>query len=295
MVTKPLSFHTRRLWVLATAFLLLLLGPLANYYFQINWLQGWYQSLGIGSFWVVSPLEGLESILVARQVYLPAVIAMLAPILLALLLGSVFCSWLCPISFFSELLDKLRKKISGRKWLTDRLILHRQLLWYVLLGELTLTMILGAPIFVFVSPPGLVGREIMTLVFFHTLALEGVILLLVLGMNLVTRRFYCRYFCPLGATLNLIGGKRKLQVKLEPDLCTTCGRCDQICPLGLSPTSGMTESLYCWNCGECVDVCKSQALSFQWGQPRGALFTVTGEKQKTNQHASPTNRNIPWT
>ena len=38
------------------------------------------------------------------------------------------------------------------------------------------------------------------------------------------------------------------------------------CPLGLSPTNGMTESLYCWNCGECIDVCQSQALSFQWRQ-----------------------------
>jgi ferredoxin-type protein NapH len=281
MVTRTLSFHSRRLWVLSAAFLLILLGPLANYYFQINWAQGWYQSLGIGEFWFVSPLEGLESILVAKQLYLPALIAMIAPILLALLLGSVFCSWICPISFFSEILDALKKKISGRKWLHDRLILPRRILWYALLGELVLTMIAGAPIFVFVSPPGLVGRELMTLVFFHTLALEGVILLPVLGMNLVTRRFYCRSFCPLGATLNLIGAKRKLAVVFHQDQCTACGRCDRSCPLGLSPTKGMAESLYCWNCGECVDVCPSQALSFQWRQ--ASVKTVTGEKQPDNR------------
>ncbi len=266
MEIRPRSFHARRLWVLSAAFLLLLLGPLANYYFQINWLQGWYQSLGIGNFWVVSPLEGLESILVARQLYLPALIAMLVPIVLALLLGSVFCSWICPISFFSEILDGLRRWLSGGEWLQDRLLLSRRILWYALIGELLLTMILGGPIFVFVSPPGLVGRELMTLIFFHTLALEGVILLLVLGMNLITRRFYCRYFCPLGATLNLIGSRRKLVVNLDLEQCTACGLCDRRCPLGLSPASGMTTSLYCWNCGECVDVCKSQALTFQWCQ-----------------------------
>jgi len=102
MVTPALSFHTWRLWILSAAFLLILLGPLANYYFQINWIQGWYQSLGIGELWFVSPLEGLESILVARQLYLPALIAMIAPILLAALLGSVFCSWLCPSVFFRK-------------------------------------------------------------------------------------------------------------------------------------------------------------------------------------------------
>ncbi|MDP3695620.1 MAG: 4Fe-4S binding protein, partial [Desulfocapsaceae bacterium] len=88
--------------------------------------------------------------------------------------------------------------------------------------------------------------------------------LLVLGMNLVTRRFYCRYFCPLGATLNLIGSRRKLRVRMEHDRCTVCGPCDRRCPLGLSPVNGMAVSLYCWNCGECVDVCQSQALAFQW-------------------------------
>lgn len=276
MVTPALSFHTRRLWVLSAAFLLILLGPLANYYFQINWVQGWFQSLGIGEFWFVSPLEGLESILVAKQLYLPALIAMLAPILLATLLGSVFCSWLCPISFFSEILDTLRRRPNGRKWLQDRFLLPRRILWYALLGELILTMIAGAPIFVFVSPPGLVGREIMTLVFFHTLALEGVILLLVLGMNLVTRRFYCRYLCPLGATLNLLGSRRKLVVKLERDQCTACGLCDRRCPLGLSPAKGMTDSIYCWNCGECVDACPSQALSFQWRQTAAGISRNEG-------------------
>jgi ferredoxin-type protein NapH len=122
-------------------------------------------------------------------------------------------------------------------------------------------MILGGPIFVFVSPPGLVGRDIMTLVFFHTLALEGVILLLVLGINLVTRRFYCRYFCPLGATLNLIGSRRKLRVRMEHDRCTACGLCDRRCLLGLSPVNGMAVSLYCWNCGECVDVPASRDIA----------------------------------
>lgn len=266
MGIRPRSFHARRLWTLSAALLLILLGPLANYYFQIDWIQGWYQSLGIGNFWFVSPLEGLESILVAKQLYLPALIAMLGPVMLALLLGSVFCSWICPISFFSECLDGIRRRISGRKWLQDKLLLSRHLLWYALIGELILTMILGAPIFVFVSPPGLVGRELMTLVFFHTLALEGVILLLVLGMNLVTRRLYCRHFCPLGATLNLLGSKRKVVVAMDHDRCTACGLCDRSCLLGLSPANGMAESLYCWNCGECVDACTSQALSFQWRQ-----------------------------
>jgi len=261
--------HRARLLVLTGAFLLILVNPFLNFYLQINFIQGWYQSFGIGRLWFVSPLEGLESLLVTKQIFLPTIIGMLLPVCLAALLGSVYCSWLCPISFFHEILDFLRRKLTSRKWLKDHLILSRRILWYALVGEILLTLVLAAPVFVFLSPPGLVGREIMTAVFFHTLALEGIIIILVLVSNLVTRRFYCRYLCPLGATLNIIGAKRKMLVIQDRSACTECGLCDRICPLGLTPSLGMAESVYCWNCGECTTVCKVGALEYQWGRKGG--------------------------
>lgn len=127
-------------------------------------------------------------------------------------------------------------------------------------------MILAAPVFVFLSPPGLVGREIMMAVFFHTLALEGVVVLVVLAMNGITKRFFCRYFCPLGAALNVIGAKRKLKIAQDMSLCNGCTLCDRACPLGLTPSSGMADSIYCWNCGECMTVCEPEALTFCWGK-----------------------------
>ena len=67
---------------------------------------------------------------------------------------------------------------------------------------------------------------------------------------------------PFGGDPDLFGSRRRV----VHELCTTCDRCDRSCPLRLSPANGMAESLYCWNCGECVDACPSQALSFQWRQ-----------------------------
>ncbi|NOQ45324.1 MAG: 4Fe-4S binding protein [Desulfobulbaceae bacterium] len=261
---KRKKYSPWRLLSLFLAFLVILVNPFLNFYLGINFIQGWYQSLGVGNLWFVSPLEGLESLLVTRRLFLPSLIGMAIPILLALFLGRVFCSWVCPINFFGELLDRIRKAISRKKYIRDRLVLARTMLWYTLITELLLTMILGAPIFVFMSPPGLVGREIMMAVFFHKLALEGVVVLLVLLLELVTRRFYCRYFCPLGALLAFIGMRRKLVVQHDGETCVECGLCDKACPLGLAPSLGESTSVYCWNCGSCIDSCQSDALVFSW-------------------------------
>lgn len=257
------SWSRRRLLVQSGAFSLLLLIPLLNYFLNWNFLQGWYQSLGIGDLWVVSPLEGLESLLVTREPYGPLLVGMLLPVLLAITLGRVFCGWICPINFLSELSDRLLAMFRPGVPHQDRWLLFREMLWIALGLELLLSLVLGAPIFVFLSPPGLVGRELMLMVFFQTLALEGIIIIVVLALNLVTRRFYCRYLCPLGGLLALLGARRNLRVEKLSHGCTGCGDCDRACPLGLEASNAGGTSVYCWNCGNCVDACAHQRLHFQ--------------------------------
>ncbi|MGI6638364.1 MAG: 4Fe-4S binding protein [Desulfobulbus sp.] len=49
--------------------------------------------------------------------------------------------------------------------------------------------------------------------------------------------------------------------------CTSCGRCDESCPLGLAPSRGEADSPYCWNCGLCSDHCPHDVLGFTWRNP----------------------------
>ena len=133
-----------------------------------------------------------------------------------------------------------------------------------LVGELALAMMVGKPIFVFLSPPGLVGREIMMMVFFHTLALEGIIVIIVLTTYFISRRFFCQYFCPLGGILAFLGAKRRLIIVQDMDTCHECGFCDRACPWGIYPSRGEAESIYCTNCGACVAACPFGARNFVW-------------------------------
>jgi len=258
------KWRSKRFFVLTGAFCLLLVAPLLNFYFNFNFIQGWYQSIGIGDFWIVSPLEGFESLLVTRESFAPLLTALLLPLLLALVLGRVFCSWVCPITFLTELSERVKILVGKRTKFSDRWAMLRKLLWLSLGLEIFLTLVLGAPIFVFLSPPGLVGRELMTFVFFRTLPLEGVIIVLVLILNLVGQRFYCRYLCPLGGFLALLGIRRRVRLKNVMENCKGCRTCDQACPMGLNPSLGEGMTVYCWNCGNCIDNCRFDQLQFHF-------------------------------
>lgn len=261
---KKVTWHSLRLAALGTAMLLIVIAPVLNNSFHFSFIQGWYQSISIGNMWFVSPLEGLESILTSRLFYMPLIIGMTIPVLVALLLGRVFCSWICPVSFLSETIDIILLRIPGKRYRKTTIRLPRPLFWVSLFCELFMAMVAGVPIFVFLSPPGLAGREIMMIILFKTVAVEGVVLLAVLLLHILSPRLFCRYLCPLGALLAIIGSKRRLHIKFDAEKCVQCGKCSKICPLDLKPVQGETLSAYCWNCGECTDVCSEDALEFNF-------------------------------
>ncbi len=280
---RPPRYHLWRLAVQAAAFGLLVAVPFLNGRYHISFVQGWFQSLSIGRLWFVSPLEGLESLLTSRTIYLPLLVGMIPTVAVAVILGRLFCGWVCPIHFLSDVSDRVVGLFKrGRK---DLLSMPRWTLWAALVGELILAMVLGAPLFVFLSPPGLVGRELMVMIIFHGVVLEGVLVLVVLGMNLVTRRFFCRYLCPLGGLLALLGARRRLMVALSPAVCTHCGACRRACPLGLDPAAGEAAGLHCWNCGECISRCRFGALAFRWRySPPMEAITGTHGCRNGNRH-----------
>lgn len=258
----PGKWSSKRYVIQFVALAFLVVIPLLNFYCNFSFFQGWYQSVGIGDLWIVSPLEGLESILVSRSLFGPLVVAMLIPVAIAVLMGRVFCGWICPIHFFSRIIEEIYRKTATKKYVRERWAIPRPVLFISLSVELGVTCILGAPIFVMLSPPGLVGREIMMVVFFGRFALEGIIVPLTLLLNGLSRNYFCRYFCPLGALLALLGKKRILNVVTLAGGCTSCGKCRKSCPFGLHAGEGEGESMYCCSCGSCIDSCPHGRLGF---------------------------------
>ena len=102
----------------------------------------------------------------------------------------------------------------------------------------------------------------------------GVLLILLLPALIHGRRAACHYLCwmaPFMVIGSTIGRWLRLpQVHIEADReqCSSCGRCNQVCPLGLdvkqmtaSGTHGVCTE--CIQCGACVDECPKKVLKYK--------------------------------
>lgn len=154
--------------------------------------------------------------------------------LTALLFGPVWCGYLCPFGALQELASRLGRVLGLRSYPDRRLEQRVRWLKFLLLAFVLVAVWLsGEPTWASFDPMQYAfgGR------------LEGWMLLLVIlvvGGSLVYVRFWCRYFCPLGAFLAL-GNKVALLHGLTPrrrfehcdlgvrgefDLdCIRCNRC----------------------------------------------------------------------
>ena len=105
-------------------------------------------------------------------------------------------------------------------------------------------------------------------------ALLTALLLAILLLNLKERRFWCRYLCPLGAMLGLLG-RRALLRRETAEGCNACGVCDRNCQGGLQASAGNgwigSECLYCMACD---DACPKNAVSFGFRTGPGAALDL---------------------
>ncbi len=193
-------------------------------------------SLG-GDYYLSCPLGVLQLTLGAREMLVGAVVSGLLLIGLTLLLGRVFCGWICP---FGALTDWLRKPLARcRAARADGPALHpdNKVLKYGVLGGVLLAAgIFRSPAFCTICPVGTTCR---------TAGLQGVnfgletaTVPLILSLETVNRRFWCKVLCPIGALLAVFARFRLAKIRLPFAACAGCNRCEQACAMGNSPRQG---------------------------------------------------------
>ncbi len=164
----------------------------------------------------------------------------------------VFCGWLCPFGALQDMLGWLAKRLRIRQWkVSDRLHLRLQWLKYlILIGlvpvafySLTLAERLAE-----VEP----FKTSITLFFMRSwpFVLYAAILL---GLGLFVHKFYCRYICPLGAGLAILGRFHLFAWLKRIDACgQPCQHCKNSCEIGAIRRDGRIDYDECIQCLECI-------------------------------------------
>lgn len=249
---------------------LVLLSPLAGFTFYLGTYSA---SLVLDTLHLADPFTALQ------VGFLPLAVAAIPIILLNLILGRVFCGWLCPLGFLLEGVDAIRRRLGLRERQ-----LPRWARWPLAGGILLASILAGQPLFEWFSPQANLAR-----LFLFGLAWEALIIpAVVLADLLLSRRLWCSTLCPAGVTYGLLARAGALRVGLDPDRCHRCGDCINTCPQGrfvlTGAVSGRGAELTaspeaCIACGECIDVCSRKALAFRFDPTpnparRNALLTL---------------------
>lgn len=259
-----------------------------------GWQTGTLCSVGYDAIAYICPLGALETIF-GSWAFVPRVLICLAAVVIvALVFGKAFCSWVCPVAPLSDLLrgKKAREKDECERTQAAHRVLER---WsdtnaaqaekhkpfrsrvdgrhVVLAGSLASAAVCGFPVFCLVCPIGLTFASAIALyrlIGFNEPAIEVLVFPALLVLELTVLRKWCHRFCPVGALLSLLSrGNRTFKPHVNASMCarhagSSCAACAQACPEHIDPCADLGDRSLaeCTRCGACVNTCPAKALSF---------------------------------
>ncbi len=248
----------------------------------------------------LDPFLAAAVILAAKTLvvlFLPA----LAVVVLTFFIGRVFCGWFCPMGTLLDLCQKIIPATKKEKstyfpdlplfilifalisaafgfavggYFDPFSILVRGLAQAVYPAfnnltvgfftytyqELPVVNALTEPVYSFLRATVLPSsQKFFQLAYFSLFMLLGVLLL-----EAVQRRFFCRNLCPLGAMLGLIGRRGTFAGKGGNDDCRACRICSSNCRMGAIDEKRKIDMGSCTLCYECVEKCPRQIIGFDF-------------------------------
>lgn len=191
-------------------------------------------------------------------------------LLISLIFRRAFCSWICPIGALSEALHLLGQRYLIQFKLPPLLDRCFMAVKYLLLGFFVKVIIFDMSVMdvaLFLQSPYNRIADVKMLKFFLEMSKTTAIVLLILfTLSLFIKNFWCRYLCPYGALLGLVGFFSPLVIKREQRHCVNCQICTKACPNGLKVAElEKVSSPECTACLNCVRACPQEgALSLRF-------------------------------
>lgn len=251
----------------------------------------------------------------AKIQFLPALLALnvgvvLALVILTLLLGRVYCSVICPLGVFQDIVAWFAKKSKKNRYRHSPAL---SWLRYGVLGVFVITLVADVHSFVALLAPyssyGRIASNLFAPVYqwgnnllaclaermdsyaFYdtTVWLKSLPTFIIAAVTLVVLvvlawrggRTYCNTICPVGTVLGFLSKFAYLKPVIDTDKCTGCNLCARNCKAScIDIKSHRIDYSRCVACMDCLDKCKHQALHY--AHPAKSKAKVTGEENAGN-------------
>ena len=168
----------------------------------------------------------------AKIQFLPAVMALnvivvVALVVLTLFFGRIYCSVICPLGIFQDVLARFHRKKNKYSY-------SAELKWL---------------------------RYPMLMVFVIIIAAVTLVVLFILAWR--GGRTYCNTICPVGTILSFFARFSWLKIRFDEDKCKNCSLCSKNCKAACIDFKTHTvDYSRCVVCGNCIDSCKFGALKY---------------------------------
>ena len=231
----------------------------------------------------------------AKVQFLPAVMALNVAVIVALLVltlifGRIYCSVICPLGVFQDVLARFRRKKNKYSY-------SKEVRWlrYPVLVLFIIALVAGVgAFFQLLAPYSSYGR-IATMIFQPIWMLGNNVLaaiaeradsyafysvdvwmksLPVFGIAVVTLvvlfvlawrggRTYCNTICPVGTVLSFFARFSWLKIRFDEEKCKNCSMCSKNCKAAcIDYKTHSVDYSRCVVCGNCISACKFGALKY---------------------------------
>lgn len=252
----------------------------------------------------------------AKIQFIPALLALNILILtslliLTLLFGRVYCSSICPMGVYQDIVGWLSKKYTRKKKYTyskAKSILRWSVLaatvaafifgFAFLVGLLDPYGAYGRMVTHLLRPAYLAGNNLLETIFtsfnnytFYKVSIYSLsifssvialITLVVIGyLAWRNGRTWCNTICPVGTTLGFFSKYALFKMQFVDDKCNVCGLCSMKCKAScIDSINKQIDYSRCVTCFNCIESCHRDAMRYQFVSPLKKRIVRTAATHK---------------
>lgn len=217
-------------------------------------------------------------------------------LLLTLVFGRIYCSVICPMGVFQDLVIRVRKLLSpkGRKpkrhFVKEPRIVRYGVLALVIVTALTFSQLL----LTILAPYSAYGRMVRSIVGLSRGESLAPALLITAAATLVVicvcawiwGRGWCNTVCPVGSVLGQVSRFSLFKVSIDQSQCVSCRKCEKGCKSSCIDIDTHTiDHSRCVDCFDCLDSCPKGGIKFRFSLPRKAKTVPVTESVDKGRRA----------